>query len=667
MKLALASIILFVATPAAAVSESKSSKGTKSAKGSRAEAGSGGVPPLFSTACGGLRNEGTDDVNTRNIAKDSRMLTKGKPGVLEVNVNLGTEQEPDVSNFVFPTTFRAISGANSGGQPLFGRAEQGIIHGSEGLNYANDVVASEESDDLPEIVRWSTDGVTLKPNARNVSNAVSAQGLDESIPNPDGISDWLWQWGQFMDHDLTEVPQHGNESEFDISVITDSDPFFLQIEAESVGTANELEAPGWISLSRSEFEPGTQEPLNEISGLVDAGTVYGNTEARLAELMADDALGDDGTGRLATSEAANGSPLMPLNSNGFCNGPSADGGPDSDLLPFFFLGGDIRAQEQLNLAVIHTLWVREHNYWADIIRASDDDLTGAEVFEMTRTIIQAEIQHIHYTEFLPIFVGAHNIPAYDGYNPESRPDADNVATACAYRGGHTFISNSFPRTDDNGDDDPIMLRDGFFQPQEIFTHGLNPYLRGLSTQTCQAGDPLFVFDLRNLLLNGLDDLFARNVERGRDHGLPPLNVIRESLGLEPHTSFDDFQEPFGAALSRVYASVDDVECFSGMMSEVLESGSQFGDSQGLAIANQWLAIRDGDEFYYENILTGDLLAQIQGTTLADVIERNADTPGSITVPGSAFFASDVRDTLPLMSKEALLAKFGPREVAVEIA
>merc|ERR1739838_91803 len=165
----------------------------------------------------------------------------------------------------------------------------------------------------------------------------------------------------------------------------------------------------------------------------------------------------------------------------------------------------------------------------------------------------------------------------------------------------------------------------------------------------------------------MDDLFARNVQRGRDHGVPTLNVIRESLDLEPHTSFDDFARPFGDALATVYASVDDVECFPGMMSENLEEGSQFGDSQGRAIARQWLGVRDGDEFYYENILTGALLDQIRDTTLAAVIERNADTPGSLTIPGSAFITNDVRDTLPLMSKEALAAKFGEPKVAVEIA
>lgn len=665
MKLALASVVLYVAVASVKV-EAQGSKAGKSegkaGKGNRdpEETPSGGVPAV-STACAGLRDpltaEATDDVNPRNIGKGSRMLEKGRAGVVEITVNTGLH--PDPSTFTFPTEYRAISGANSGGEPLFGRADQGLFHFTEGLSFADATVASEDSDDLPAILKWSTDGVTEKMSARKISNAFH-QPLDVDLPNADSISDWIWQWGQFMDHDLTEVPMHGSDPIFDISIDVETDEFFNALAADSIGTATELEAPTWLNLMRSEFEAGTQEPINEISGVIDAGTVYGNTESRLAALMADDALGDEGTGRMATSVGPRGAALLPMNENGFCNQPS-------DSSNSFFLAGDIRVQEQLNLAVIHTLWVREHNYWADCIRASDEDLSGEEVFEMTRVIIQAEIQHIHYTEFLPLFVGAQNIPAWEAFDPLVRPDSDNVASSCAYRGGHTFISNTFPRPNDSGDENPIRLRDGFFAPQEIFEQELNPYLRGLATQTCQAGDPLFVFDIRNLLLNGMDDLFARNVQRGRDHGVPTLNVIRESLDLEPHTSFNDFAEPFGEALATVYASVDDVECFPGMMSETLEKGSLFGDSQSRAIARQWLGVRDGDEFYYENILTGALLDQIRDTTFAAVIERNADTPGSLTISGSAFITNDVRDTLPLMSKEALAAKFGEPKVAVEIA
>ncbi|MCQ3811405.1 MAG: peroxidase family protein [Acidimicrobiia bacterium] len=41
----------------------------------------------------------------------------------------------------------------------------------------------------------------LRPNARTISNVVFAQS--ESVPNASQASDILWQWGQFIDHDIT--------------------------------------------------------------------------------------------------------------------------------------------------------------------------------------------------------------------------------------------------------------------------------------------------------------------------------------------------------------------------------------------------------------------------------------------------------------------------------
>jgi len=38
------------------------------------------------------------------------------------------------------------------------------------------------------------------PNARDISNIIAPQG--NVLGNPLNASDWLWQWGQFIDHDL---------------------------------------------------------------------------------------------------------------------------------------------------------------------------------------------------------------------------------------------------------------------------------------------------------------------------------------------------------------------------------------------------------------------------------------------------------------------------------
>ena len=129
---------------------------------------------------------------------------------------------------------------------------------------------------------------------------------------------------------------------------------------------------------------GLHNQVNSVSSVLDGGTVYGHSASRLEFIMDDAALavnGDEikGNGRLRTSTNVLGYQMLPFNVKGLHNG----GGDDKEDL---FLAGDIRVNEQLGLIVIHTLWVREHNYWADFIRSSQPNLTGKEVFEMARTV-----------------------------------------------------------------------------------------------------------------------------------------------------------------------------------------------------------------------------------------------------------------------------------------
>lgn len=174
-----------------------------------------------------------------------------------------------------------------------------------------------------------------RPSPRLVSNIVCDQ--TESIPNAYGYTDYLWQWGQFLDHDLSETPTISPSEAFNISVPTGDEWF----DPQSTGTKT-------IPLNRSyyEYPNGYRDQFNELTNYIDASQVYGSDEARARELRT-----LDGTGKLKVS---NGN-LLPFNLNGFPNAPSAQ-------LPTFFLAGDIRVNEQLGLIAIHTLFVREHNY-----------------------------------------------------------------------------------------------------------------------------------------------------------------------------------------------------------------------------------------------------------------------------------------------------------------
>jgi len=75
--------------------------------------------------------------------------------------------------------------------------------------------------------------------------------------------------------------------------------------------------------------------------------------------------------------------------------------------------GDRRANEQSVLAVLHTLWVREHNRIESILHEVNPHWLGEQLYQETRRIVSALIQHITYGEFLPAVLGTDSMEQYD--------------------------------------------------------------------------------------------------------------------------------------------------------------------------------------------------------------------------------------------------------------
>ncbi|MEM9531764.1 MAG: peroxidase family protein [Pseudomonadota bacterium] len=48
------------------------------------------------------------------------------------------------------------------------------------------------------------------------------------------------------------------------------------------------------------------------------------------------------------------------------------------------------------------------------------------------------------------------------------------------------------------------------------------------------------------------------------------------------------------------------------------------------LLDQFVALRDGDRFWYENVLSGRALAEIRRTRLADIIRRNTQIGDEIS-------------------------------------
>jgi hypothetical protein len=456
---------------------------------------------------------------------------------------------------------------------------------------------------------WQAQGEDL-PSARMVSNAVSAQSM--LTVNKFGASDILWQWGQFIDHDITLTEAAHNES--------------LAIH---VPMGDEFFDPRWsgqaeIDFSRSEYmhDSGTdlsnpREHPNQITAFIDGSMVYGSDDATAASLRSGEG------GRLATSFGD----LLPRD---------ADGN---------FLAGDVRVNEQVGLTSMHTLFMREHNRQADLLAQANPTWDDETIFQNARSIVIGEIQSITYNEFLPTLLGSNAPGEYSGYDPTVNPGIATEFSTAAFRVGHTMLPSTLLRLDENWqeiDEGHLALRDAFFNPYLISEQDdIDAIFRGLMFQQAQAIDPMLADDIRNFLFGppgaGGFDLAALNIQRGRDHGLMGYNDSRELLGLERIADFDDpiFQDGFGDKLRSVYDSVDDIELWIGGLSERAFKDGMLGEVFSLILSDQFSRLRDGDRYWYLNNLVAGQTMDIDSIRLADIIRWNTNIS---SVPNNVFIA-----------------------------
>lgn len=491
----------------------------------------------------------------------------------------------------FPTQYRSIDGSgNNVRQPSLG---------SVGVHLRRLTPASYE-DGL------ETPAGADRVSARAISNACAAQ--DEDRPNAVRASDYLWQWGQFVDHDIDLTHTADPAEDFDIDVPA-ADPQF-----DPTNSGAQV-----IALDRSEYEvdaSGVRQQVNSISAFVDASNVYGSDEERANALRT-----LDGTGRLKTSPGD----LLPFNTAGLDNAPTS-------FAPNFFLAGDIRANEQAALASVHTLFVREHNHWAQQLAMADSSFTGEDLYQMARVIVTGEIQAITYREFLPLLLGNNAMRPYRGYSQRVDPGIANCFSTAAYRLGHSMLSTSLLRVDRQGNESAhghLSLSEAFFDPSILTDQGgVDEILRGLSQQVCQEIDNLVIDDVRNFLFGapgaGGFDLASLNIQRGRDHGLASYNDTRQAYGLRRVRNFRDINpdQAVQAKLQGVYDSVDDIDLWVGGLAEEHVDGALVGPTYRAIIADQFQRIRDGDRFWYETYLDPSLRGLVESQTLAVIIRRN---------------------------------------------
>jgi hypothetical protein len=256
--------------------------------------------------------------------------------------------------------------------------------------------------------------------------------------------------------------------------------------------------------------------------------------------------------------------------------------------------------------------------------------------------VAAGIQNRVFNEFLPIVLGTDMIRKYDlslpedvtqntKYNPQSDPSIVNEFATSAFRFGHSLIPNMFlPSQNPIRTKNRCPLMGNFFAFQQFVIgddtsgKGWHNLLQGITSQQSPAMDASidnnfldYLFcdgehELCNIPGGFGQDLGARNIQRGRDHGLPGYNNYRKLCGLPEISSLTESGRPSNINsenwrnILTAYAGgdMDDIDLFVGGLAEDSLPDALVGQTFACIIGEQFKRLKEGDRFFFTHPSSG---------------------------------------------------------------
>lgn len=500
--------------------------------------------------------------------------------------------------------YRTIDGTcNNLANPLYGKSETAF----------NRILPPMYEDGVSRPRTKSVTGADL-PFERVVASSIL---VDRNDPDQTFTLS-VMQWAQFIDHDLTHAPfpslPNGEGIEccsngrtvdpsqthpecWPIQIPAD-DPFYSTKGRTCMNFIRSM-----LGLNQ-DCTFGYAEQMNQITHWLDGSNVYGSRQEEATRLRT----GQGGLLRLSQNN------LLPIDqtSGGDCEARERGA--------LCYHAGDSRVNEQPGLTAIHTLFHREHNRVARHLQQRNPNWSDEALYQEARRIVVAEMQHIIFSEWLPIIVGSRFmdsfgiLPLQQGYsfdyNPQFNPNMNNEFATGAFRFGHSLVQGTITLLDEFNNMNTIRMREHFNSPH-IFQQNpnvLDMFSRAFIRQAIQKFDSFVTDDLTNHLFQTPNqnfgmDLMSLNLHRGRDHAIASYNQIREVCGLRRAATFQDFNDQIPVdivqRLSTLYNHPDDVDFFVGGMSEKPVSGGLLGWTFLCVVGDQFARLKKGDRFFYD--------------------------------------------------------------------
>ena len=394
---------------------------------------------------------------------------------------------------------------------------------------------------------------------------------------------------------------------------------FGQFVSNSIGSQVSMEdkprvfgQPGqFVGVRPSEFvldKHGREQQINILSPYLDGSMIYGHTNA-ISESLRGSA------GKLVTvNSPIHGNQMLPVNM-------------DTDR----FFSGDLRVNENVLLTAMHTLWHREHNYWAEKLKEDNPNWTSQHIFDTAKQIVIGEIQAITYREWLPLLLGTRDLYGREPCRrSELKARTFNEFATAVFRLGHTMVTDDFEARDTiTGDVDfqkSLTLLEAFDQNSvggSIWENDIDVYLYGASLQESNRLDNRVIDALRG----GLFDLAGFDLARGRNHKLASYQRLYQQVTGKDFSSYSQLTRSHGmqGAFSEAYGDpcCTPVDLWVAIVSEDKYGSSMLGKVGSHVVAEQFATFRDSDPYFYLwDEATVPYRAQIHNTRMSDVIRRN---------------------------------------------
>lgn len=548
------------------------------------------------------------------------------------------------NNFVFPTWGSSLSGFRRILFPVYENGFSQPTGWNKGVKY---------------------NGYSL-PSARLISTTIiSTTEISQDIE----ITHMTMQWGQWLDHDLDHaLPSVSSQTWDGVDCkktcdyaapcfpidVPESDPRITNRRCIDFIRTSSVCGSGMTSVLFGKLQP--REQINQLTSYIDASQVYGFEKAVAEDLR--DLSNENGTLRVGAKFPGK-KPLLPTTGlNGMDCRRNLE---ESDRN--CFVAGDIRANEQIGLAAMHTIWMREHNRIATKLKGFNPFWDGDKVYQEARKIVGAQMQVITYVHWLPLILGPEGyeeLGNYKEYDPNLNPSISNVFATAALRFGHSIINPILHRYDENFEPIPqghLLLRNAFFSPWRLVDEGgVDPLLRGMFTTPAKlkTSTQNLNTELTEKLFHTAHavalDLAAINIQRSRDHAIPPYTKWRQVCNMSEVNDFEDLANEISNKnvrdkLRELYGSVHNIDVWVGGILEDQVEGGKVGPLFRCLLIEQFKRLRDGDRFWYENPSTfkPEQLRQIKKTNLARVLCDNGDNID--TVSENIFLLPEVQDGL----------------------